>query len=156
MGSPLTQEEMTAQATEIALTEGVRTWFPIQALLTAAANISKALWGKSPSCASQREPLRAALGIDESSPLRSRLVRNQFEHYDEKVDEWWMSSPSRIQVDLSFGDWSVGSNIPDDHVFRTFDPATGDVVFWGERYNITDVVAAVQRIMPIAIRKAAP
>ncbi|MCA1704717.1 MAG: hypothetical protein LC808_16215 [Actinobacteria bacterium] len=152
--------EMAARSTErlarsvgIALSEGTRTWFPIQALLTAAANISKTLWGQNEQLAAQREPLRTALNVTDTSPLRTRLVRNRFDHYDETVDEWWRSSQGHNHVDLSFGDWGSSSvqGIAPQEIFRTFDPSTGDVVFWGQRYNIPEVVAEVERIMPIAL-----
>ena len=51
-------------------------FYSIQNLLTAAANISKALWGTQPNKAAakrrmrEREPLRASLDVTDTSPLR--------------------------------------------------------------------------------------
>src|SRR2546428_224252 len=61
-----------------------RCWFALLGLLTAAANISKLLWGSHP----RRADLRALLGVEDDSPLRVRKLRNDLEHFDERLDEW--------------------------------------------------------------------
>jgi hypothetical protein len=59
-------------------------FFANQNLLTAAANISKALWGQGnkPRVTSARRPLRDAIGVSDSSPLRAVTMRNNYEHFD--------------------------------------------------------------------------
>jgi len=63
-------------------------WIAIQNILGAAANISKALWGAGGRHSEEREPLRASLQVDDTSPLRDVATRNHFEHYDERLDKW--------------------------------------------------------------------
>ena len=76
-----------------------RTWHAIQAILTAGACISRILWpgGKGPKGDKDRKQarlerqaqLRRRLDLrDDSNPLGDRTVRDHFEHFDERLDEW--------------------------------------------------------------------
>ena len=47
-----------------------RTFYAIQNLLNAAANISKAFWGQGGRLTVKRQLLRDSIGVSESSPLR--------------------------------------------------------------------------------------
>jgi hypothetical protein len=78
-----------------------RAWIAIQNILTAAANISKALWGQGGKFAKEREPLRSSLQVDDTSPLRNVVMRNHFEHHDERLDRWWDTSESHNYLDMS-------------------------------------------------------
>jgi hypothetical protein len=62
-------------------------WFALQGLLVAASNASKLLWGsRQEPLLEARRPLRESVGVDDSSPLSSRRVRNDFEHFDERLE----------------------------------------------------------------------
>jgi hypothetical protein len=61
----------------------------IQNLLNAAANISKACWGTKGKLSVEREPLRDSIGVTDASPLQEVNMRNNFEHFDERLDRWW-------------------------------------------------------------------
>jgi hypothetical protein len=88
-----------------------------------------------------------ALRVDDSSALCSRVVRNHFDHFDEKLDEWWKGSRSHSYADLNFG--SIEGFDPID-VFRRFDSVSGTVTFWGRPYEIPAIVAELRRILPLA------
>lgn len=151
----LPREELIAQAMEIAMEGAVQAWHPIQALLTAVANISKALWGQGGKRYVERQPLRDSLGVDDSSPLRPTSMRNNFDHFDERLDDWWQRSATHNYIDLSFGDMaSATKGAPEDEMFRSYDPRTGDLVFWGQRYNLPSIIGEINRIMPLALREA--
>src|SRR5688500_14131459 len=60
-----------------------RTFYGLQNMLNAAANISKALWGK-PGTNSALRAKRESIGVSDDSPLRPLRMRNNYEHYDEK------------------------------------------------------------------------
>jgi hypothetical protein len=75
-------------------------WIAIQNILTAAANVSKALWGSKGKRAVERVPLRASLQIEDTSPLRDVVMRNHFEHYDERLDTWWDESNAHNHFDM--------------------------------------------------------
>lgn len=86
--------------------DGQRTFYSIQALLTASANVSKALWGQEPKQRNERKPLRDSLGIDDTSPFMARGMRNKFDHFDERLDEWWAKSEHHQFIDMNI------SNLP--------------------------------------------
>lgn len=62
-------------------------WFCIQSFLTTTANLSK-LFFPQESNNPRGKILRDTFGISENSQIRSKEVRNAFEHYDEKLDGW--------------------------------------------------------------------
>jgi hypothetical protein len=74
-----------------------REYYYIQVLLSALGNISKTLWpigrNKNNKITELRETrgneLREALNIKNNSPLKSRKLRDTFEHFDERMDEWF-------------------------------------------------------------------
>jgi len=69
-----------------------RTWFGVHSVLIISANVSKILWGekRGPVRARQvRSSLRGRIGVSESSPLRSPMIRHGFEHIDKEIIRWW-------------------------------------------------------------------
>ena len=68
-------------------TQGV--FYAIQTLLSAAANISKALWGEGGRLAASRKVLRDRINIYDTSALKSVTMRNNFDHFDERLERWW-------------------------------------------------------------------
>ena len=152
--SELSREQRLAAAMEISMEWGVRTWYPVQAFLSAVANISKALWGQRGQFAAERADLRASLGVQDSSPIRSTTMRNNFDHFDERLDEWWKGSTNHNYVDLGFGDMTTtatGAGIGTQDRFRSFDPATGNLVFWGQTYHVPTIEDEIIRIMEAAL-----
>jgi hypothetical protein len=130
-------------------------WIAIQNLLTSAGNVSKALWGQGGRLATQREPLRASLGVDDASAFRNVLMRNHFEHYDERVDRWWAESEDRHHLDLGFQDGGEIVMQQPLNSFRVLELQTLKVVFWGERFELRPIVREAERILPIASAEGA-
>src|SRR5215216_1443263 len=82
-----------------------RVWFSVQALLVALGNVSKLLWPIKERIPGRGAQLRESLSIKDSSPLKDRNFRNQFEHFDEKLDDWALSSEN-----LDYADSNVGTS----------------------------------------------
>jgi hypothetical protein len=83
-------------------------------------------------------------------------MRNHFDHFDERLDAWFAISTDHNYVDMNIGNVAAMiKGIPEDEMFRSFDPSTGDLIFWGDRYNLPTIVVEVQRIMPLAIQASA-
>jgi hypothetical protein len=155
LSSSMPLDEFRARSRAIALELPSRLWAPMQSFLTAVANISKALWGQSGRHATKRAALRASLGVTDPSPLAVTSMRNNFDHFDDRLDTWWTKSVSKNSVDFFVGDVaSAIVGVSTDEMFRSYDPATGDLVFWGDRYNIPTVVAEIERLMDAANREA--
>ena len=73
-----------------------------------------------------------------------------FEHFDEQIDEWFATSKNRIHVDRIIGPASVIGGVAPLDMFRVFDPTTAEVVFWGERYPLKTIMDEVTRLYPLA------
>jgi hypothetical protein len=127
-----------------------RAFYAIQNLLNAAANISKAMWGSGRDkerVTRERKLLRDRLGVTNSSPLFAVTMRNNFEHFDERLDEWWKKSKRHNSVDMNIGpkrDFVAGFDEVD--LFRNFNFATGELTFWSETFDIPQIANEVARI----------
>ena len=132
-----------------------RAWYALQNLLTATANISKVLWGSGGCKADERAALRASLELSDSSPLRDVSLRNHFEHFDERLMAWWLESERHNFVDVGIGTASGISGIDDRDMFRNYEPTTGEIVFWGQRYNVRVIVEEVHALLPRVTEEAA-
>jgi hypothetical protein len=132
-------------------------WFSVQNLLTAAANVSKACWGQShkqKALAQQRKPLRESIGIKSTSPIRRTAMRNNFDHYDERLDEWWATSKQHNHVDNIVGPGTVVSGANPRDMFRVLDTATMEVVFWGQRFALRAIITEAERLLPVVSAEA--
>lgn len=150
-----TQCEMAALASKD-LDEGLRSaaetriWYGLQGILTAAAIISKLLWGsKTAADLTTRKRLRDSLSITDDSPLNSRHVRNAFEHVDERLHDHFWDSDRTYYIGRNVGD-------PDEIMvaegdtsqrFGQFDPASGIVTFWDRSASVPDLLDAIQEII---------
>jgi hypothetical protein len=134
---------------------GHRAYAAIQSLLCATGNISKTLWGhrrdgKLP-LATQRKPLRDLLEVTDSSPLYPPLVvRNGFEHYDEKVLDYLEERPTVMLWDSNIGDTDLDSI---EHVGRHFNFNSRVVRFMGDKFDIPVIVSEVRRIHALVLRR---
>jgi len=129
-------------------------WIGVPILLTGAANAAKALWGQKGGRATERAPLRKSLDVDDTSPLKVVDMRNNFEHYDERLERWWNESPRHNIADRMIGPPDLVVGLDEIERFRFYDNTTNDIVFWGERFNVQAIVTEIERIRPIAERKA--
>lgn len=103
-------------------------FYGLHNLLAAAGNMSKALSGQTGEAvvADARQPLRDSIGIDDESPLRDVRMRNNFEHFDERLDQWWVKSPNHNYIDMNIGPASIfGADRL--AIFRSFNPRSGSV-----------------------------
>jgi hypothetical protein len=126
-------------------------WASIQNCLTAVANISKAMWGQGGKYAKERKSLRDSLGVGNNSPLKRTSMRNNFEHFDERLDDWYATSTNRNHLDHMIGPPSTISGVADTDMFRVFDPTTAELVFWGKRYPLKTILDEVRRLHPTAL-----
>jgi hypothetical protein len=132
-----------------------RFWWFTHGLLTASANISKALWGQRGKYTDERRELRESLAVSDESPLRPTTFRNHFEHFDERLDEWWHTSTNHNYMDDSVMPLGSVAGLHERDMFRIFDNQTGELRFWGDAYSIPAIIAEVQRLLPIAAMEAA-
>jgi hypothetical protein len=86
--------------------------------------------------------LRQALKVDDAHILKTRTLRDHFEHLDERLDEWAETSPNRNIVDNMIGPRAAigGDAIKDQDIIRMFDPSTKLIIFRGEQFDIQGLV----------------
>jgi hypothetical protein len=126
-------------------------WYALQGILVTAGNASKLLWGSSGKDKQERErkPLRDLAGVGDDSPLRSRKVRNAFEHFDEHI-EAWAQGDTKLFSSRSVG--RVNKSVvvswppPTTKRFGNYDPKTGVLTFWDRSVSIPDLIAEMDRI----------
>ena len=129
-----------------------RLWFSVQNFLNSAANLSKMLWPVKAEYADRGEFLRNKLGIEEDSPLKSRRVRNCFEHFDEHLHEWIASLDSHNLIDRNVGPakiWCPSGNFENDkkYFLRNFDQSNFELLFRGKVYELGPVIQEIQCIV---------
>jgi hypothetical protein len=127
----------------------IKAWCVIQSMLTCAANISKALWGQADRLANERKPLRDSIVITDLPALHSVLMRNNFDHFDERIDQWWKQTTDCNVVDLIIAATNPGSGFKDIDIWRNFNHATGEVIFWSQRFDLYAVRGEIEQIIPV-------
>lgn len=120
-------------------------FYALQNLLNAGANVAKALWGAGGKLGKERKPLRDSVGIADDSPLRNVTMRNNFEHFDERLDFWWKNSKAHNYSDTNL---MTVAGLDETDSFRNFDPATSELSFWGQGFNVKAIVDEVKKIAP--------
>lgn len=120
----------------------------IQNILNAGANISKMLWGQKGKSSDARRKLRESIGIADNSPLRNTTMRNHFEHIDERLDRWWTDSEKHNHADKIIGPQNLISGLDNIDIFRWYNPDSQEIIFWGEKFNIQEIVSEVLKILP--------
>jgi hypothetical protein len=71
-------------------------------------------------------------------------MRNNFEHFDERLDRWWNESKSHNYADMNIG--AIGG-VEEIDSFRQYDAGTRELMFWGQNFNTGDIVAETKRIL---------
>jgi len=140
-----------------------QTWYGVQNFIIAAGNLSKTLWGtgrneqEATERRERRKPLRESLEVSDDSPLRRIKIRNDYEHLDERIEQWWDESTNHNFVGSLIGPrGSIGGDSisEDKDILRWLDPSSGNVIFWGNELNIPEVITAVNELAPRARAEA--
>lgn len=120
-------------------------WVSIQSILVAAGNVSKILWPRKPSKA-RGERLRTLLNIDDGNLLSDRKFRNHFEHYDERIEDWFEKNGSAVYADSSISPFDSiwGGNPSNRH--RAYNPMTHALTFRGESVDLASLLNALEEI----------
>lgn len=123
----------------------IEVWGAIQSVLVAAGNVSKILWPHK-KCAARGEYLRNLLNVDKSNLLSDRKFRNHFEHYDERVEDWFKGQSSAVYSDLAIDpfEWIWGRDLDNRH--RVYNPLMKTLTFRGESFDLAAVLNALEEM----------
>jgi len=119
----------------------------VQALVAQAAAISRYFWparSKEPHL-SRAARLRTSLGVVESSPLRSRDLRNHLEHLDEKLDEFCGRLTAGVILPTYVGPQGPDPEVP-TYVFRAYYTDVGVFEILGKRFEIQPVLDEIHAL----------
>jgi len=117
--------------------------------------VSRILWppgsknrGKKKRAKQRGAHLRTKLVVPENHALQARNLRDHFEHFDERLDDWAETSPHKNIVDNMIGPRNAigGNAIKDEDIMRMYDPNTKEIVFRGEKFNAQDLINGVQDV----------
>lgn len=122
----------------------VEIWSSIQSILVASGNISKILWPNS-KYEPRGEKLRQMLKVDKRNVLFDRRFRNHFEHYDERIEEWFNNSSSAVYTDLSMNPALRGTMSANDH--RGYNSFDNTLKFRGELLDLNEVLNALEKLL---------
>lgn len=131
------------QATHTSL-DTVEVWCSIQSILMAAGNVSKILWPNQKQKA-RGERLRQILKVEEDNILSDRRFRNHFEHYDERIEEWFNNQTSAVYTDLSMNPSLRGTTARNDH--RGYNSFNNTLVFRGDTLDLGQVLKVLEDIL---------
>lgn len=126
-----------------------KVWLNVQSLLIALANVSKLLWPtKQPG---RRQLLRNLLQIEEDSVLKSRELRNHFEHIDERIETWYKELDKGLVMDGGIAP-SNGTTAGVKNYLRWFDTSLFAVTFRGNVYELVPLLEAARMLEASAAR----
>lgn len=97
------------------------------------------------------EKLRRVFHLDESSALFNRDLRNAWEHFDERLDVYFLENdagfffPSCVLDNHSLADDPMG------HIFKLLDIESECLVLLGVKYFFTPIRVAVQSVLDVAL-----
>jgi hypothetical protein len=120
-------------------------WGSIQSILVAAGNVSKILWPQYKKHKSRGEELRRLLNIENDNILSNRSFRNHFEHYDDRVEEWFSQRPPAVYTDLSMNPSLRGVSSANDH--RGYNAFNDTLIFRGESLDLKELLGALEAIL---------
>jgi hypothetical protein len=125
-------------------------WFAMDATLGALANISKVFFPPSTRSQAKRRgrQMRETFGVQDNSLLKERALRDAFEHFDERIDQWFQHNRDRAFADRNVapaGAIAVGLGPMD--FMRHFDPTTNVVSVLGDSLDLQALVQEVETLV---------
>ena len=113
----------------------------LQNIIVNGAALSRFLWPPRKEHAWRGAQIQRSLGISDSSPLRSRDLRNDIEHIDERLDEY-LEKGLVGYVHPQYVGPTQSSEVP-THFFRAYFVDTGHFQLLGKKYDIPPLAEAI-------------
>jgi hypothetical protein len=126
--------------------DGKLFWYSVQNLLVAVGRISRLLWPPGPLFPSRGAELRETLGVSEDSSLKALEFVEHFEHFDKRLETWYVTSEQHRFFDSYTEPLDVLADTAPEDRFRGYDRENEAVLFHGEAYELGPVSRAVEEL----------
>jgi hypothetical protein len=123
--------------------DGKLFWYSVQSLMVAIGRISRLLWPPDSDKSERRAKLRESLDVEEDSPLNALTFVEHFEHFDERLEEWYESSENLRYFDSYTEPLDVLAETSPKDRFRGFDTEKNAIIFHGDLYYLEPVIEAM-------------
>jgi hypothetical protein len=121
-------------------------WYSVQGLMVAVGRISRLLWPPDTLFPKRGPELRESLGVGEDSPLRALEFVEHFEHFDKRLETWYVTSEQRRFFDSYTEPLDVLAETAPGDRFRGFQTEKNAVLFHGQTYELGPVSRAVEEL----------
>jgi hypothetical protein len=122
----------------------------LQNIVVQGAALSRYFWPVRKEHKLRGQKLRKAYKVTESSPLKSRDLRNEIEHFDEKLDAYLAGGIFGVILPQYIGPLPNVSAIP-SHVFRAYYTDKAVIEILGKRYEINPITKEIGRIHKLLV-----
>lgn len=123
----------------------------IQEALTHIGELSRIFWPSRDNGISnlRAQKLRRAFGLDETSPLKNRDLRDALEHFDERLDNYLKDFPvGQLITDPVVG--PIDKLAPPIRIFRMVDPVSLIFVMLDQKYEFGDLRSTTRLVQETA------
>jgi hypothetical protein len=124
----------------------------LQNIVVQGAAISRYFWPIRKGHERRAEQLRTDFSITDASPLYSRELRNDIEHFDEKLDRYLSSGIVGHIIPEYFGPAPVPSGVP-IHFFRAYFSDTGEFQLLDKLYKMQSLADALLALHDVLERR---
>jgi hypothetical protein len=117
----------------------------LQNIVVQGAALSRYFWPTRTGHESRAARLRDALGVKTDNPLQNRDLRNEIEHFDEKLDAYLVQGIFGVIVPQYVGPLAGRGDIS-THMFRAYYIDMGLFEMLGRRYEIGPIADEIVRL----------
>ncbi len=96
----------------------------LQNILQQAGALSRYFWPTGAAYHDRGQYLREQFQLKDNSPLKTQVMRNRMEHFDEKLDDY-LKDPVAGNIIPSYFGFEPPNNIVPHHIFRAYYSDTG-------------------------------
>ena len=126
--------------------DGKLFWYAVQNLLVAVGRISRLLWPPDPLFPKRGAELRESLGVGEDSPLKALTFVEHFEHFDKRLETWYVTSEHRRFFDSYTEPLDVLAETAPEDRFRGYHTEENAILFHDETYDLGPVSEALEAL----------
>lgn len=122
----------------------------LQNVILQAAALSRYFWPARQGHETRAKQLRDAFDVTEDNPLKNRDLRNEIEHFDEKLDAYLADGIAGYIFPEFVGPLPESDRVP-AHIFRAYYLDVGLFEMLGKRYELQPLANEIVRVHDLLI-----